>query len=60
MGPCDDATLLGSIRQAIADSRFTGEFGTYHPDYRTWTQREYGNRTGIFRVLDVPDGLDHV
>ena len=25
------------------------------PDYRTWTQREYGNRTGIFRVLDVLD-----
>jgi putative transposase len=25
VGPCDDATLLGSIRQAIADSRFTGE-----------------------------------
>ena len=40
---------------AVKDSRFTGEFGTYHPDYRTWTQREYGNRTGIFRVLDVLD-----
>ena len=25
------------------------------PDYRTWTQREYGNRIGIFRVLDVLD-----
>ena len=25
VGPCDDATLLGSVRQAIADSRFTGE-----------------------------------
>ena len=32
-----------------------GEFGSYVPDYRTWTQREYGNRTGIFRVLDVLD-----
>lgn len=39
----------------VKDSRYTGEFGTYHPDYRTWTQREYGNRTGIFRVLDVLD-----
>jgi len=39
----------------VKDSRFTGEFGVYHPDYRTWTQREYGNRTGIFRVLDVLD-----
>lgn len=25
VGPCDDATLLGHIRQAIAESRFTGE-----------------------------------
>src|SRR5512141_1274317 len=25
VGPCDDATLLGYIRQAIAESRFTGE-----------------------------------
>ena len=41
----------GSVR----DSRFIGEFGNYSPDFRTWTQREYGNRTGIFRVLDVLD-----
>jgi allantoinase len=40
---------------AVKDSRFIGEFGNYRPDYRTWTQREYGNRTGIFRVLDVLD-----
>ena len=40
---------------AVRDSRFTGEFGVYHPDYRTWTQREYGNRTAIFRVFDVLD-----
>ena len=41
--------------KAVKDSRFIGEFGNYTPDYRTWTQREYGNRTGIFRVLDVLD-----
>ncbi len=41
--------------KAVRDSRFVGEFGNYNPDYRTWTQREYGNRTGIFRVLDVLD-----
>lgn len=40
---------------AVRDSRFIGEFGNYSPDYRTWTQREYGNRTGIFRVLEVLD-----
>jgi peptidoglycan/xylan/chitin deacetylase (PgdA/CDA1 family) len=37
------------------DPRHVGEFGSFVPDYRTWTQREYGNRTGIFRVLDVLD-----
>jgi allantoinase len=37
------------------DPRFVGEYGSFHPDYRTWTQREYGNRVGIFRVLDVLD-----
>jgi peptidoglycan/xylan/chitin deacetylase (PgdA/CDA1 family) len=37
------------------DPRFVGEFGSYTPDYRTWTQREYGNRVGIFRVLEVLD-----
>ena len=37
------------------DLRLSGEFGSYVPDYRIWTQREYGNRTGIFRVLDVLD-----
>ncbi len=37
------------------DPRFVGELGSYKPDYRIWTQREYGNRTGIFRVLDVLD-----
>ena len=37
------------------DPRHVGEFGSFVPDYRTWTQREYGNRAGIFRVLDVLD-----
>jgi peptidoglycan/xylan/chitin deacetylase (PgdA/CDA1 family) len=46
---------LQPAEDSIRDSRFVGEFGNYRPDYRTWTQREYGNRTGIFRVLDVLD-----
>ena len=37
------------------DPRFASEFGPYAPDYRTWSQREYGNRVGIFRVLEVLD-----
>jgi peptidoglycan/xylan/chitin deacetylase (PgdA/CDA1 family) len=37
------------------DPRHVGEFGSFNPDYRTWTQREHGNRIGIFRVLEVLD-----
>ncbi|MGE0310534.1 MAG: hypothetical protein AB7P21_02775 [Lautropia sp.] len=37
----------------LRDPRFVGEFGSFSPDYRSWTQREYGLRIGIFRVLDV-------
>ena len=40
---------------ACRDPRFVGEFGSFDPDYRSWTQREYGNRVGIFRVLDLLD-----
>jgi peptidoglycan/xylan/chitin deacetylase (PgdA/CDA1 family) len=46
---------LEAPESAVRDSRFIGEFGNYKPDFRTWTQREYGNRTGIFRVFDVLD-----
>jgi allantoinase len=44
----------GSVR----DNRFTGEYGFYFPEYRPFTQREYGNRIGIFRVLDLLDRFD--
>jgi allantoinase len=40
---------------SVKDQRFISEFGPFQPDYRTWTQREYGNRVGVFRVLDVLD-----
>jgi len=39
----------GSVR----DPRFVGEFGSFTPDYRSWTQREYGLRVGVFRVVDA-------
>ena len=41
--------------ESLRDTRFVGEYGSYFPDFRTWTQREYGNRVGIFRVLDALD-----
>jgi peptidoglycan/xylan/chitin deacetylase (PgdA/CDA1 family) len=37
------------------DPRFKGEFGTFFPEYRSWTMREYGNRVGAYRVLDALD-----
>ncbi len=40
---------------AIRDARFRGEFGNFFPDYRTYSTREYGNRVGVFRILDVLD-----
>ena len=39
--------------QGLRDPRFVGEFGSFSPDYRSWTQREYGLRIGVFRVLDA-------
>lgn len=40
----------------LRDPRFVGEFGSFTPDYRSWTQREYGLRVGLFRVLDALKG----
>jgi peptidoglycan/xylan/chitin deacetylase (PgdA/CDA1 family) len=41
---------------AWMDTRFTGEYGFYFPEYRSFTQREYGNRIGLFRVLKALEG----
>lgn len=38
---------------AVRDPRFVGEYGSFTPDYRSWTQREYGLRVGVFRVLQA-------
>jgi len=46
---------LDPPEDAYRDPRFVGEIGSYFPDYRTWTQRDYGNRVGIFRVLELLD-----
>ena len=39
--------------EQLRDPRFVGEYGSFTPDYRSWTQREYGLRIGFFRVLDA-------
>jgi peptidoglycan/xylan/chitin deacetylase (PgdA/CDA1 family) len=41
------------VEGALRDPRLVGEFGSFSPDYRSWTQREYGLRIGIFRVIDA-------
>jgi peptidoglycan/xylan/chitin deacetylase (PgdA/CDA1 family) len=38
---------------AVREPRFMGEFGSFTPDYRSWTQREYGLRVGVFRVIEA-------
>jgi allantoinase len=40
---------------ASSDPRILSPLGNFFPDWLTWSQREYGNRVGIFRVLDALD-----
>jgi len=41
--------------EASRDPRVISSLGNFFPDWLTWSQREYGNRVGIFRVLEVLD-----
>ena len=50
---------LDPPKEAVRDPRFVSEFGNFFPDYRSWSQREYGNRVGIFRILEVLGPLRH-
>jgi peptidoglycan/xylan/chitin deacetylase (PgdA/CDA1 family) len=50
-----EAWELTPPKDAHRDPRFVAEFPAFHPDYRAWSAREYGNRVGIFRVLRVLD-----
>src|SRR5690606_38402615 len=38
---------------AVRDPRMRGEFGNFFPDYRSHSMIEYGNRIGVFRLLDL-------
>lgn len=44
--------------ETVSDTRFKGEFGNFFPDYRTWSIREYGNRIGIFRIMELLERYD--
>ena len=42
-------------QDANRDPRIVSPLGNFFPDWLTWSQREYGARVGIFRILDVLD-----
>jgi allantoinase len=41
------------VGEGLRDPRLHGPLGAVSPDYLTLTRREYGNRIGVFRVLEV-------
>ncbi|WP_170984730.1 polysaccharide deacetylase family protein [Roseomonas sp. AR75] len=42
---------------AHRDPRFRGAFFTGFPDWHGWSYRDYGNRIGAWRILDLLDAL---
>jgi peptidoglycan/xylan/chitin deacetylase (PgdA/CDA1 family) len=42
-------------QDAVYDRRHDGAIGGLFPNYKGWSQYEYGNRVGIVRVLDLLD-----
>ena len=42
---------------AHRDPRFRGAFFTGTPDWHSWSYRDYGNRIGAWRILDLLDAL---
>ncbi|MCC8944211.1 polysaccharide deacetylase family protein [Bradyrhizobium sp. Arg62] len=46
---------LSHDANAHPDPRFAVEYGSYFPEFRTWSYREYGNRVGIYRILKLFD-----
>ena len=46
---------LDPSEKALRDPRFSDTPGYYFPDYRSYSLREYGNRVGVFRILNLLD-----
>ncbi len=46
---------LAPDADSLPDPRIVSPLGKFHPDWLTWSQRAYGNRVGIFRILEVLD-----
>ena len=47
-----ESVELDPPTDTIRDPRLRGDFGNYFPDYRGHSLIEYGNRIGVFRLLD--------
>lgn len=43
---------LDAPAEALRDPRLSSDFGTFFPDLRSQSYMEYGNRIGVFRLLD--------
>ncbi|WP_237213059.1 polysaccharide deacetylase family protein, partial [Falsiroseomonas oryziterrae] len=50
-------TEIAPPADAHRDPRFRGAFFTGTPDWHSWSYRDYGNRIGAWRVLDLLDTL---
>lgn len=46
---------LDPPKDASRDPRIVSPLGAFFPDWLTWSQRAYGARVGIFRVLEALD-----
>jgi peptidoglycan/xylan/chitin deacetylase (PgdA/CDA1 family) len=46
---------LNPPQDTSRDPRIVSPLGAFFPDWLTWSQREYGARVGIFRILRVLD-----
>ena len=48
-----EAFEIDAPRGAIRDPGLRGEFGSYFPNYRAHSLIAYGNRIGVFRLMDL-------
>jgi peptidoglycan/xylan/chitin deacetylase (PgdA/CDA1 family) len=51
-------TEIAPPADAHRDPRFRGAFFTGTPDWHGWSYRDYGNRIGAWRILDILDALN--
>ena len=47
---------LDPPKDARRDARFTDDFGSFFPEFRTFSRRDYGARHGLWRVLRALEG----